>query len=192
MVTPPPTTPAAILARTREVWAALDAALTRIPDAELLCTRTAEGWSLKDTLAHLSNPWLTAEIEAHLDARDPTPFECYGHDIAPGPEVDITSNDARNAWHHSINQRLTLDQVRARYLDFRARTEAILWRLPESEGDVIFALVPFGHIGRLRPALPGEPLAFPLWQWLRGETWHHYEDHLRAFDAAAATFGGAT
>ena len=181
MVGAPPTTPAAILARTREAWAALDTALVLIDGEEMLRPRTPEGWSLRDFLCHLGNPWLTAQLEAYLDGRDPEMFTCFGHEVPPEPSEDMSTNDGRNAWHQRALRRLSLD----RYLDFRGRTEALLLRLPESEGDVAYALVPSGHIGRMRPALPGEPMSFPLWQWLRGETWHHFEDHVAAFEAAS-------
>ena len=184
MVAAPPTTPSAILARTREAWAALDTALALIDRDELLRPRTAEGWSLRDILCHLGNPWLTAQIEAHLDGREPTMLSCYGHEVAPEPGEDMSTNDGRNAWHRRALRGLSLEQVHARYLDFRGRTETILRRLPETEGDVIYALVPFGHVGRVLPAREGGPMAFPLWQWLRGETWHHFEDHLRDFEGA--------
>ena len=185
MVGAPPTTPTAILARTREAWAALDTALAGISSDEMLRPRTAEGWSLRDTLCYLGNPWLTAQIEAHLDGREPTMLAYYGHEVAMAPDEDMTTNDGRNAWHRRALSGLSLEQVHARYLDFRGRTEALLLRLPENEGDTVYALVPSGLIGRVRPAQPGEPMAFPLWQWLRGETWHHFEDHLHDFEEAA-------
>lgn len=184
MVAGHPTTPAAILARTREAWAALDTALAQISTEEMLRTRTPEGWSLRDILCHLGNPWLTAQLEAHLDGREPTMLACFGHEVPPQPSEDVATNDGRNAWHRRALRNLSMEQVHARYLDFRGRTDAILERLPEDEGEVVYALVPFGHTNRVRPAGPGEPLAFPLWQWLRGETWHHFEDHLRDFEAA--------
>lgn len=166
-------------------WAALDAALKPLDVEPMLRPRTPEGWSLRDMLCHLGNPWLTAQLEAHLDGHDPTMRSCFGHEVEPLPAEDMNSNDGRNAWHHRALRGLSLEEVHARYLDFRRRTEAILQGLPESEGDVIYALVAFGHTGRVRPALPGEPMAYPLWQWLRGETWHHVEDHLPEFQAAS-------
>ena len=185
MVGAPPTTPAAILARTREAWAALDTALVLIDGEEMLRPRTPEGWSLRDFLCHLGNPWLTAQLEAYLDGRDPEMFTCFGHETPPEPTDVVETNDGRNAWHRRALRGLSLEQVHDRYLDFRGRTEALLLRLPETEGNVVYALVPFGVTGRVRPALPGEPMSFPLWQWLRGETWHHFEDHLPAFEAAS-------
>jgi len=166
-------------------WAALDAALARIPPDAMLRPVTPEGWSLRDILCHLGNPWLTAQVEAYLDGREPAMLACYGHEVMPGPSEPMESNDGRNAWHRRALRGLSLEQVHARYLDFRGRTEALLLRLPETAGDVVYALVPDGVVGRVRPALPGEPMAFPLWQWLRGETWHHFEDHLPVFQAAA-------
>lgn len=185
MVETPPTTPGTILARTREAWAALDTALARIDGAEMLRPRTPEGWSLRDFLCHLGNPWLTAQLEAHLDGREPTMLSCYGHEVPIAPDEDMTTNDGRNAWHRRALRQLSLEQVHARYLDFRGRTESVLLRLPETEGEVVYALVPWEDVGRVIPASAGAPMAFPLWRWLRGETWHHFEDHLPAFEAAA-------
>ena len=119
MVGAPPTTPAAILARTREAWAALDTALVLIDGQEMLRPRTPEGWSLRDILCHLGNPWLTAQIQAHLDGRNPEMFTCFGHEVPPEPSEDMSTNDGRNAWHQRALRRLSLD----RYLDFRGRTE---------------------------------------------------------------------
>ena len=183
----PPTTVTALAARNREGLAALDAEIARLTDEQLLAPNTVGDWSLRDVLAHLSVEWLAAQLEAHLDGREPAPLDCYGTDEPPPSWYDPSTNDGRNAWQHERDAALTLDQVRERFARFRVRMDALLARLSDEQLAASYILEPQGYVGRLRPAQEGESgIVAPLWRWLQGDTWHHYEAHLEDFRRAAA------
>ncbi|MEX1022606.1 MAG: hypothetical protein WD058_05610, partial [Dehalococcoidia bacterium] len=55
--------------------------------------------------------------------------------------------------------------------------------LPESEFAAPYSIVPMGYVGQIQPAREGEE-GFPFWQWIRGEYWHHLEDHVGEFETA--------
>ena len=181
-----PTTKAAIIERNRRAAAAMNAALGRLTRDQLLAPGAVGEWSLRDTLSHIGNHWFPTQIEAYLAGRDPTPLEAWGTEEAPGPEVDMSTNDGRNAWLHAIHRDRPLPQVRERYIRFLERMDRLIEALPESEFATPYAIVDFGWVGRVRPAQEGEQ-GFPLWQWIRGDYWHHLEDHLPAFEAAAGS-----
>ena len=179
-----PTTKAAIIERNHRAVSTMNAAISHLTQEQWHAPDANGEWSLKDTLAHMGNHWFPTQIEAHRDGRDPTPLEAWGIAEPPGPDVDLSTTDGRNAWLHAFNRDRPLPLVRERYLRFLERMDRLVEELPESEFPVPYAIVEFGYVGRVRPALDGEQ-GFPLWQWIRGEYWHHLEDHLPAFEAAA-------
>lgn len=181
-----PTTKSAIQARNASALQAFDAVLPRVSPAAWDAPGTVGEWSLKDTLAHLASTWLAGQLEGYLDGRAPTAMETFGYDDVPGPEFDLATNDGRNGWLHTLDGGLTLEQVLARYEEYRQRVTAVLERLPEDDFDRPFGLLPLGHYGRLAPADSETPWAQPLWRWVSGNTWHHIEDHLNDFEAATA------
>ncbi|MGE5595769.1 MAG: DinB family protein [Hyphomicrobiales bacterium] len=186
-----PATRAAIQERFEAAVRELNAALGELSAGELVRPGAVGEWSLKDTLAHLSSTWLAGQLEAYLDGRTPTAATTFGFDDPPPPGTDLATNDGRNAWLHTSEARLTLPEVRERYEEFLRRTNAAIARLPEDDFGRAFALAPLGHVGQLRPAVEGDgPPIVPLWRWLAGNTWHHFEEHLPAFQAAAAVAQG--
>jgi hypothetical protein len=176
----PPTTSAALTARNRAALAALDGAIAGLSDEQLVAPNTAGDWSLRDVLAHLSAEWLPAQLEAFLGGREPTAVECFGDEVPPGPEFDLSTQDGRNAWHHARDAALTLDQVRERFARYRRRMDALLARLSDEDLAATYVLEPLGYVHRLRRGADGEA-GVPLWRWIQGNTWHHYEQHLEAF-----------
>jgi len=178
-----PTTKNAILERFRSDVEALNSALAQLSPEELERPHAVGEWSLKDTLAHISSPWLAGQLEAYVAGRDPNALETFGHDQAPEPGDDLTTNDGRNAWSHRFEQALTLEQVQGRYTDYVQRVTAALEQVPDEDFERTFTLEQMGYVGRLRPGETGQP-AVPLWRWVQGNTWHHIEDHLPAFRKA--------
>lgn len=179
-----PTTKAAIQERFASAVEALNARLATLSDEDLERPGAVGDWSLKDALAHLSSPWLAAQIEALREGREPTAMEAFGHEQAPGPDDDMMTNDGRNAWSHRFEEGLTLQQVRERYRDYVERATAALEAVPADDYERVFSLMPLGYVGRLQPGDEGQPNA-PLWRWVMGNTWHHMEDHLGAFQPTA-------
>jgi len=166
-------------ARSQAALTALDAELQSLTEEQLLAPSTVGDWSLRDVLAHLSADWLPAQIEAHLDGRVATAVECFGTDDPPGPHHDLSTEDGRNAWQHERDAALTLAEVRERFARYRSRMDALLARLSDDDLAASYVLEPLGYVGRLRPANDGETgVAAPLWRWIQGNTWHHYEAHL--------------
>lgn len=177
-----PTTKAAILERSRESAARLEAAFTSLSEEQLLRPNTVGQWSLKDVLAHIAWEWLAGQLEAYLEGREPTAMECFGHEHAPGPDDDMSTNDGRNAWAYSLDKDLSLSDVLERYWRYRRRIDAVIERLPEEDFERSFAIVALGYVSHVRPAREGET-GSPLWLWLKGNTWEHYEDHIEDFEA---------
>lgn len=173
-----------IIARTRAAAARLDVALARLTDDQMLAPNAVGEWSLRDTLSHLGNHWLAEQLESYLDGRSPDALSATGTTEPPGPEFDLTTNDGRNAWRHHVRRHDSLQQVRDRYRSFLGRMDAAIGRLPEEDFERSFSLTFTDFVGLVRPAGESEE-GFPLWQWIRGDTWHHLEDHLPAFEAAA-------
>lgn len=178
----------AILARFRAGTDRLTAALERLDDEQMLAPNAVGVWSLRDTLSHLANPWLGEQLQAYLGGRAPDPLTATGTTTPPGPEFDLTTNDGRNAWRQAVRAGESLEEVRDRYAAFVTSMERLINALPDEDFERSFAIQFSDFVGLVRPALDGEP-GFPLWQWLRGDTWHHVEDHLPAFEAAAQARG---
>lgn len=178
----------AILARFREATRRLTVALDRIDDERMLAPNAVGEWSLRDTLSHIANPWLGEQLQSYLGGRAPDPLTATGTAERPGPEFDLTTTDGRNAWRHAIRANESLEEIRARYAEFVASMERLIAAFPDEDFERSFALQFSDFVGLLRPAQQGEP-GFPLWRWLQGDTWHHVEDHLPAFEAAAAASG---
>ncbi len=174
----------AILARFREATGRLNAAVDRLDDDQMLAPNTVGEWSLRDTLSHIANPWLAEQFQSYLGGRAPDPLTATGTTEPPGPEFDLTTNDGRNAWRHAVRADESLDEVRARYADFVTSMERLVEAVPDEDFERSFAIRFSDFVGLVRPAEEGEP-GFPLWRWIQGDTWHHLEDHLPAFEAAA-------
>ena len=173
-----------ILARFREATGRLNRALDRLDNEQMLAPNAVGEWSLRDTLSHIANPWLGEQLQSYLGGRAPDPLTATGTSEPPGPEFDLRTTDGRNAWRHAIRANESLEEVRARYVDFVTSMERLIAAFPDEDFERSFALQFSDFVGLLRPAQQDEP-GFPLWRWLQGDTWHHVEDHLPAFEAAA-------
>ena len=181
-----PKTKQAIIDRNRAAVARLSAALERLSDEQMLAPDAVGEWSLRDTLSHIANLWLAEQLESYLDGRAPDALSATGTTEPPGPAFDLTTTDGRNAWRHHVRQNESLEQVRERYDLFLERMDAVIGRFPEAEFERSFAIRFEDFVGLVRPAEEGEP-GFPLWQWVRGDYWHHLEEHAPAFESAAGT-----
>lgn len=185
-----PRTKAALLGRVRAASAALDDVIAQVP-RERLEERGAVGdWSVRDVIAHISadESWMVAQLRALARNEPPAALDAYGTDVPPPAGLDLGTQDGRNAWQYQRLRHLPLEEVLARSTRSRATVIAMIESMPEGEFGALYALEPNRFVGRIRPAASDrEPLSSPLWRWLAGNTWHHYEDHaagLRPFAEA--------
>jgi uncharacterized damage-inducible protein DinB len=179
-----PETKQAIIERFQRAATALDAAIAPLSDERLLGRPADGGWSKRDILAHIAadQRWWAAQLAASLEGRPPTPEECYAVPVAPPAKYDMSTQDGRNAWQHEHHKAQPLAEIREALLTERARIIELAERLPGTEYAVPYAIVDSGFTGQVRPAREGEQ-GFPLWQWFRGNTWYHYEDHLEDLES---------
>lgn len=169
----------AILERFHSAAASLDDALGRLTDEQMLAS-PAGGWSSRDVIAHIAadHRWFAGQLLANAEGRMPTALECYGTDEPPDPRHDLATQDGRNAAQYERNRAKGLQDVRDDLVRYRSALLDLIEALPESEFELPYALEPRGHVGWVHPARSGEE-GFPLWRWMQGNTWHHYEEHLR-------------
>jgi hypothetical protein len=184
---PEPRTKSEILDRFHSACTAFDAALAKLSDAQVLAPAAGGGWSARDVVTHIAadQRWWAGQLAAAIEGRPPTTAECYANPDPPAPLHDMSTQEGRNAWQYELYQDQPLGEAREALIRFRERVIELARALPESEFERPYAIVDSGVTGRVRPAEEGEP-GFPLWQWFRGNTWHHYEDHLRDIEAAAS------
>lgn len=183
----PPTKKAEILERNRLAIAAWEAALAELDDRDLVQAGAVGEWSVKDIVAHIASDdrWFAGQLEAAMRGELPTAASCYGDEAPPPPATDLSTQDGRNAWHHARFRDLPLAEVRQLAAGARARRDAALAALPESEFEALYAIVELGHVAHLRPAAEGEQ-GRPLWRAIAGNAWHHYEDHTKDVRAFAS------
>lgn len=154
-----------LLARIDQTWARLEDLVGRLGDPPLLAPG-ANGWTIKDHLAHLAT-W-----EQVLLAR------LAGRDRAAALGLDAASADlhvdAINRLIYERNQGRSLADVLASSRETHQQVRAAIARLDDAD--------------LLRPSavVPGQPGADgvrPIIGWLTGMTWKHYEEHLAAIEA---------
>jgi hypothetical protein len=182
-----PQTITEILARTETAAADFDAALGRISANALDRPEAAEAWTPRDIVMHIAvdQQWFAQQLTASLEGRVPSAEECYGHNEIPGPNDDMSTPDGRNAWHYRLNKNVPFDEARRRELEWRARLLEVVSRVPDEELAKTYTIADNGTAGHVRPAAAGE-WGVPLRDWIRGATWHHYEDHAETLGALAA------
>jgi len=179
----------AILQRIRTDAARMQRALDSLDDARLLAPNAVGEWSLRDVLSHLANLWLPEQLQSYLEGRAPDPMTATGTTEPPGPQFDLTTTDGRNAWRQAVRAGESLNDVRARYARFVQWSQEVIAALPDDDLERSFAIRFEDFVGLVRPAKEGEP-GFPLWRWIQGDTWHHLEEHLGAFEDAARSAAG--
>jgi hypothetical protein len=183
---PEPQTKPEILERFRGAYTAFDAALAKASDEQLLVPGASGAWSARDVLTHVAadQRWWAAQLTAAMEGRAPTTAECYANPNPRPSQYDMSTQDGRNAWQYELYRDQPLAEVREALVYYRERVIELANALPDAEFARPYAIVDSGVTGWVRPAEAGEQ-GFPLWQWFRGNTWHHYEDHLEDIEAAA-------
>ncbi len=179
------TTVAELLNRTRESHDEFKQAIAAVSQESLTEPGTIGTWSVRDVIAHVGADelWMAGQIEALHFGTLPTVASCYGIDTPPPADMDW-SQDGRNAWQRDRLRDLSLEDVRAMAAEARARLLAAITLLPDAQLAEPLAIGELGTVGHIRRPRDGET-AWPLWEWLRGVTYHHYADHAEALRALA-------
>ncbi|HLF24735.1 MAG TPA: DinB family protein [Anaerolineae bacterium] len=162
--TEPEATPrsrAELLERIRQSHAAFEQMIRALSEAQLTTPGADDGWSVKDHLAHLA-AWQRG-ITALL-RRQPR-YAAMGLE-RPGPDASF---DDLNAVLYQHSKDRPLSEVLA---DFRAAHQEMLSVLGSlSDADL---LKPYSHYQ------PGEreDNRDPIVNWIEGDSYGHYEEHL--------------
>lgn len=174
-----PTEKQDILARIEQSHARWRELVSGLTAAQLLAPGAAGDWSARDVVAHIAagERWLAGQLAAYLRGEAPGWGECYGGEFeALPPGISLETQDGRNAWQHQRLQALTLDEVRELTESAHPKLAAVLEQIPAKIYSEPFSIGGNGPVGQIRPATPGEA-GFPLWRWVAGATYLHYEDH---------------
>jgi hypothetical protein len=148
---------------------------------------TVGTWSVRDVIAHIGGDerWMAGQLEALRTGEQPTAESCYGADLSAPADMDW-SQDGRNAWQRQRLAGLSLDDVRTMASEGHARLLAVISTFGDEQLGDRLAIGELTTVGWIRPPTEGEA-AYPLWEWVRGVTYHHYADHANAIrDAIAA------
>jgi hypothetical protein len=189
----PPTTIAEFLDRARTAYEGYSRAIAALPADSLTQPGMVGDWSVRDVIAHVGGDelWMAGQLEAlHLGTL-PTAASCYGIDAPLADPALLYTQDGRNAWQRERLRNLSLDDVRAMAAEAHARLLAIVSSFDDAAFGRPLAIGNLGTVGHIREPTEGEP-AYPLWEWLRGVTYHHYADHAEALRLLAPQSGGGT
>ena len=176
-----PTTIAEFLDRVREAYEDYTSAIASCSDEALVAPDTIGSWSVRDVIAHVGadEQWMAGHLEALLAGELPTAQSCYGSD-EPLPEgMSLVTQDGRNAWQRERLRGLSLEEVRALAAEGHRRLMAAIASFADAQLAEELAIANLGTTGHIRKRNVGEQ-GWPLWEWLRGVTYHHYADHAAA------------
>jgi hypothetical protein len=95
----------------------------------------------------------------------------------------LDTQDDRNAWQYERLRGLSLGDVREMAAAAHTRLLAAIESFSGDEFSEELTIVNLGTQGHIRKRGEGEA-GWPLWEWLRGVTYHHYSDHSEAIRAA--------
>ncbi|HZS32788.1 MAG TPA: DinB family protein [Methylomirabilota bacterium] len=151
-----PLTVDTVLARVDEAWATLERTVRELTPAELATIRDPAGWAVKDHLLHLA-AWERVLV-GRLDGRP-------DHETL-GLEPGLVAGDDEDAINDAIFRRQrdaapgdVLESVRATHAAMRARLAAL-------------------RDGAGAPGGAARAIAPPAADWIEGNTWAHYLQHL--------------
>ena len=153
--------PNSVIAPIEKSWSELDALVGQLGDEGLMLTG-ADGWAVKDHLAHI------AAWEASLIGL----FEGTDRAAAMGIAAsDDDGTDAINAAIWSLHRDKTPQQAVAYFRE----THAALIRLLAKMSDADFELS-YNHYQPNQPRDPSDDR--PALEWVAGNTWEHYAEHV--------------
>jgi hypothetical protein len=133
----------------------LEEALAKIDPQDMECTTSKEGWTVKETLVHLTS-WEKVLMEDHASLRRGEKI----HELSGQGEIDARNAETRERAGH-----IPLDQAVAEFDDTYRQLLQWLENLPESELDRPFAY------------------GMTLGEFVGEDTWKHYAEHLENITA---------
>jgi len=146
----------ALLKRVRESRAELEALLAEFDDARMDESHPPDGWSVKDTLAHIAY-WEGYALARFREAARGEKPQMLG--AISEAEINRINQEALKA-----GRARSLDEVKAAF----RQTHQALWdelaAIPENRGDAWWALWP-------EPDTP--------WNLITYNTYHHYGEHIQ-------------
>ena len=147
------------MARIEAAWNELVELVNRVQDADGLTRTGADGWTVKDHLAHVA-AW-ERSLLGLVDGRDRL--------VAMGLEDPIEENtDAINEAILKLHQSDTPDEALGYFRDSHAQLMAALGNLSEAD-----LQKPYSHF---QPSDPDEKR--PVIGWVEGNTYQHYAEHI--------------
>ena len=179
------TTTADLLHCIRDAYEAYAAAIAALPAGMLTRGDTCGAWSVRDVMAHIGadEQWMAGQLEALQSGVPPTGEACYGEEAPVPTDIDLSTQDGRNAWQYQRLRGLSLDEVRKMAADAHARLLATTESFLDGQLSEKLTIAEMGTAGWIRRPNSGEQ-AWPLWEWLRGVTYHHYAEHAGMIRAA--------
>jgi hypothetical protein len=153
-----PNDKADLLARIQREWSALLRAIEGLTP-EQMSVPDAGGWSIKDNLAHLA-AWEQFMLLHYLQGRPP--HEAMQIDAATMERLD---ENGINAVLFERNRHRPVANV--------------LDGLRRSHEQVVAFLEQMSFSDLMKPRFPDDPQARPLIGWVIGNTYEHYQEHLR-------------
>ncbi|MEZ4862449.1 MAG: ClbS/DfsB family four-helix bundle protein [Caldilineaceae bacterium] len=145
-----------LLERINADWTVLMALIAPLTE-EQFARPAADGWAIKDQLAHLTH-WENWLLRHHMQGE---------------PAQDVMQVDSEMLEDFEVDQVNALIQARSH----SRPTADILTELQQTHQQLIAALsaLPFDKL--LQPRYADDPEARPLLLWVAGDTYEHYQEH---------------
>jgi len=129
-----PQTKAELLERISEAYADFQAAITEAGEDHVKQPNLGF-WSVRDVIAHVGadEQWMAGQLEALQAGEAPTALVCYGDDVALPKDIDLSSQDGRNAWQHRRLAGLAPGEVKAMAASAHERIVAAIDSLADEQ-----------------------------------------------------------
>lgn len=151
-----------LLQRIEQEWAQLLAVLGQLTVEEVI-TPHADGWTVKDHLAHL-NHWQQWLLRHHIQGE---------------PAKDVLQVDPVMLEEFEVDRinEVILQRNRTRTLD------DVLHEFHETHAQVVKTLTQLPFDKLLQPRYADDPERRPLLLWVIGDTYEHYQEHRAALQS---------
>jgi hypothetical protein len=156
-----------LLERIQRDWSALMQAIERLTP-EQMSIPDAGGWSIKDNLAHLT-AWEQFMLLHYLQGRPP--HETMQIDAATLERLD---ENGINAVLFERNRNRAVADVLDGLRRSHEQVVAFLEQMPFSD--------------LMKPRFPDDPQVRPLINWVIGNTYDHYQEHLSTIKSQISNF----
>jgi hypothetical protein len=179
-----PTSITELLQRVHDAYADFQATIAPLNERTVTAPNTIGSWSIRDVVAHVGADelWMVGQLEALLRGEQPTAQSSYGDEILPPADIDLSTQDGRNAWQHERLARLSLAEVVEMCAVAHARLLAIIESFSDDQLTQQLTVANLGTTGHIRPPKADEH-SWPLWALLADVTYKHYAEHAQAIRA---------